>query len=88
MEGSGCVGCVWIFLAIIVGAVVVLRAFDSIAGRGPKQVSDGILRTRRPEQSSPPPPPMVEDRVPCPMCAEQIMRDAKKCRFCGHELTT
>lgn len=27
-----------------------------------------------------------EDRVPCPACAELIMRDAAKCRFCGHVL--
>jgi len=26
------------------------------------------------------------DRVPCPICAELIMADAAKCRFCGHVL--
>ena len=26
----------------------------------------------------------VPSRVPCPACAELILRDAAKCRFCGH----
>jgi Superinfection immunity protein len=40
------------------------------------------------KQSAPPPvlPKSAEDsreRRPCPMCAEMIFKDAKKCRFCG-----
>lgn len=27
-------------------------------------------------------------RMPCPECAELIMPSAKRCRFCGAELTT
>ncbi len=26
-------------------------------------------------------------RVPCPYCAELILRDAKVCRFCGRSVT-
>jgi predicted RNA-binding Zn-ribbon protein involved in translation (DUF1610 family) len=28
-------------------------------------------------------PPAAEDRRPCPVCGEMIMREAIKCRFCG-----
>lgn len=27
-----------------------------------------------------------DGRMPCPRCAEQIMRQAQVCRFCGHEM--
>ena len=30
--------------------------------------------------------PPEPKRVPCPVCAEMIMPDAKKCRFCGTEI--
>jgi hypothetical protein len=33
-----------------------------------------------------PPEQLIEDRVPCPICAEMIMRAAVKCRFCGADL--
>ncbi len=63
-------------LAVVVMiAVVLLKGFDMIAGRGPKQVSDGIHRT----SSS-------EDRIPCPMCAEKILPQAKICPFCKSEV--
>jgi len=28
-----------------------------------------------------------DDRRPCPECAEMILRQAKKCRFCGAAIT-
>jgi hypothetical protein len=28
----------------------------------------------------------VEQRRPCPYCAEMIMKDAKVCRFCGRDV--
>lgn len=51
-------------------AIVLLKGFDRIAGRGPKQVSDGIRDARS------------ENRIPCPMCAEKILPQAKICPFC------
>lgn len=27
------------------------------------------------------------ERIDCPRCAERIRRQAKVCRYCGHELT-
>jgi hypothetical protein len=56
-------------------AVILLRGFDQIAGRGPKQVSDGIERADH-----------TEDRIPCPMCAEKILPQAKICPFCKSEI--
>jgi hypothetical protein len=66
-----------IILAIAVIAVLLLKVFDVIAGRGPKQVSDGI---RRAQES--------DDRIPCPMCAERILPQAKVCPFCRSHLKT
>ncbi len=60
---------------IVVFAVVLLKGFDSIAGRGPKQVSDGIAVSKR-----------NENRIPCPMCAERILPEAKICPFCKSEV--
>ena len=52
-------------------AVIIMRAFDRTAGRGPKQVSDGIRDSAG-----------NEERIPCPMCGEKILSTAKLCRFC------
>ncbi|MBF0531072.1 MAG: hypothetical protein HQK55_17760 [Deltaproteobacteria bacterium] len=62
-------------LLLIVGTIVLtvlcLKWFDRLAGRGPKQVSDGIKSANRDER-----------RIPCPMCAEKILPAAKICPFC------
>jgi len=63
-----------ILLGSIVLGVLLLKGFDSIAGRGPKQIKDGISSSSIGQK---------EDRVPCPECAELIMSSAKKCHFCG-----
>lgn len=55
-----------VFSAILFAAYLFLRGFDRIAGRGPKQVTDGINAVR----------------VPCPHCAEPIMPAAKLCPHC------
>jgi hypothetical protein len=60
---------------IVIIAVMFLRAFDQVAGRGPKQVSDGIAGARD-----------GENRIPCPMCAEKILPQAKICPFCKSEV--
>jgi len=68
----------FIFAAIIWAAIVFLRGFDKIAGRGPKQVKDGI------EQS-----PLIQpepQRIPCPHCSELILPTAKICRFCKSDI--
>jgi hypothetical protein len=62
-------------VAIVVGiAIFFLKGFDRAAGRGPKQVSDGIRNARDTDTDDP--------RVACPECAEMIKPMAKKCRFC------
>jgi len=70
MAGFLCIGAT---AAIIFVAVLLLRGFDRVAGRGPKQVSDGIARARDAADAG---------RVPCPHCAELIMPRAKICRYC------
>jgi hypothetical protein len=68
----------WTFFAVvIIIAVVLLKGFDVIAGRGPKQVSDGIGKARN-----------SEGRMPCPMCAEKILPQAKICPFRKSDLKT
>ncbi len=67
-----------IFIALgVLGiiSVVLLKGFDKIAGRGPKQISDGIDRARN-----------SDNRTPCPMCAERILPQAKICPFCKSEV--
>jgi hypothetical protein len=61
---------------LIVLAILLLKGFDKIAGRGPKQVSDGIKRADVSRPSNP------EGRIPCPQCAEMILPAAKICPFC------
>lgn len=63
--GIGCIAIV---------AVLLLKGFDRIAGRGPKQIRDGIDSSSISQNVN---------RMPCPECAELIMPEAKKCRFCG-----
>ncbi len=63
-----------IFLFIVVLAVIFLKGFDQIAGRGPKQIRDGLNKSQ-------------VERVPCPHCAENILPAARKCPFCRSELS-
>jgi hypothetical protein len=63
-------------IVAIVGVIVIvafcfLTLFDRIAGRGPKQVADGMKMAAN-----------SETRIPCPMCAEKILPQAKICPFC------
>ena len=71
----------WLILLVVVavaGAIILLKGFDALAGRGPKQVSDGLKRSGLAQNS--------QQRVPCPQCAEPILPSAKKCRYCGSDL--
>ncbi len=69
----------WIvFGVVIVIAVILLKGFDRIAGRGPKQVRDGINASDASRKS--------EGRVPCPECSEMILPTAKRCPFCRSEI--
>lgn len=63
-----------IFGMIVFIAVVLLKGFDVIAGRGPTQVHDGINRSNIGQSEG--------GRVPCPQCSELVLLDAKKCPFC------
>ena len=66
-----------VVVIVIVLAVFVLRRFDNISGRGPKQVSQGINDSSLADKQA---------RVACPRCAELILPAAKKCPFCQSEL--
>lgn len=67
-----------IFVLVVGAAIVLLKGFDAVAGRGPKQVKDGIDRSTVGRASA--------ARVPCPQCAEMIMPAAKLCPFCKSKL--
>lgn len=67
------------FLILIAIAIVLLKGFDKIAGRGPKQISDGIERARGSA-------PVEPERIPCPYCTERILPAARKCPFCKSDL--
>jgi hypothetical protein len=65
-----------IFCAVVGLSIWLLKGFDKIAGRGPKQVSDGT------NQATGSKPANQEGRIPCPQCAELILPAAKICPFC------
>jgi hypothetical protein len=72
-----------VIVVLVVGlAILFLRGFDRIAGRGPKQVKDGINQSNIGHRNA----PSDEGRVPCPHCAELILPAAKKCPFCRSEI--
>lgn len=73
-------GWIIVFAIITLIAVFLLKGFDRIAGRGPKQVRDGINQSSIGQKED-------EGRVPCPYCAELIIPTAKKCRYCKSILT-
>ena len=67
-------GLIGLIIAVAL-AVVFLKGFDRISGRGPKQVSDGIKKANQ-----------SDVRISCPMCAEKILPQAKVCPFCKSQL--
>lgn len=64
-------GSVFVIVIIIIIAIIVLKGFDRIAGRGPKQVRNGINSSVIVKN---------EARIQCPHCAEKILPAAKKCQ--------
>jgi len=64
-----------VFVVVVGLAIWLLKGFDKIAGRGPKQVGDGAKQARRDLEKD-------EQRIPCPHCAEKILPAAKICPFC------
>ena len=75
MSGTGIL---LILLGIVVIAILFLKGFDKFAGRGPKQISDGIDNSSLSIKS--------QSRIACPHCAELIMPAAKICPFCKSNL--
>lgn len=65
-------------IIVIVIAVVLLKGFDGVAGRGPKQVKDGVNSSVVGKAAA--------GRIACPQCAEMIMPAAKICPFCKSQL--
>ena len=81
MDGSGAV----LLLLLLVGvAVLLLKGFDRVAGRGPKQVKDGVEAAASGGDSSS--RSTSSSREPCPYCAEDIKPAANICRFCDRDL--
>ncbi len=69
----------WLLLIVlIVVAVFVLKGFDVIAGRGSRQVSDGIKRSSK-EHS-------IDTMRECPHCAELILATDRVCKHCGRDV--
>lgn len=70
----------WFFNAVIIImiSIIFLKGFDKIAGRGSKQVKDGINSSVVGKDN--------EKRIPCPYCSESILPTAKKCPFCRSDL--
>lgn len=68
---------IWLIVLVAV-AVIFLKGFDRIAGRGPHQVKKGIRRSESSNQA--------DNRRPCPHCAERILLEAVKCPFCKSEI--
>lgn len=66
-------------IALPIVAYGALGAFVFL--RGTVRWVERVATTRRIHHTGMPPP--IETRIPCPDCAEMIMRAAKKCRFCG-----
>ena len=64
-----------VIVVIIALAIIFLKGFDQIAGRGPGQIKDGVNMSKKKEK-----------RVPCPHCSEPILPTAKKCPFCRSDL--
>ena len=74
-----------LLVAVVVISVFLLKGFDAVAGRGPKQVTDGIDRSALASNR----PPMHErerEERECPHCAELILRKAKVCKHCGRDV--
>jgi hypothetical protein len=67
--------CMLGLFVITIIAVLFLKEFDKVAGRGPTQVSDGIRQSDT-----------DQGRIPCPLCAEKILPQAKICPFCKSTL--
>jgi len=65
-------------LIIVLLAIILLKGFDRLAGRGPQQVKDGIDQSRQDSHDP--------QRIPCPYCAEWILPDATICRYCHSKL--
>ncbi len=79
-ENSQAIGALNLFLGwTLVGWVVALVWAMSKDPKASQTVPPVIMNL-------PVPPPSPQKK--CPVCAEPVLVEAKKCRFCGHEFRT
>ena len=88
-KGRSGFGWFLIGLLISVFAIILVAAMPAIRAEPVRAAPDPAMRTGDRRVLGPGVAARAEpdERRPCPECAELIMRQAKKCRFCGAVVT-
>jgi len=72
--------------AIALAAGVGLFWAGGASARAHARADRQTAAPNRSAQSDAPKQSNEPERIPCPVCAERIMPEAKKCRYCGAEI--